>query len=61
MIHKAVGYLLLRECAGLQPIHPGQAVATKGDDLPAAYKIHTVAQLDLEISDPLTAFDPATL
>lgn len=53
-IHKAAGYLLLRECAGLQPIRPGQAVATKGYDLPAAYVIHTVAPLYWEVSDPLT-------
>lgn len=52
-IHKAAGYLLLRECAGLQPIQPGQAVATKGYDLPAAYVIHTVAPLYWETSDPL--------
>lgn len=52
-IHKAAGYLLLRECAGLQAIQPGQAVATKGYDLPAAYIIHTVAPLYWECSDAL--------
>ena len=53
-VHRAAGYLLLRECASLSPIQPGQAVATKGYDLQAAYVIHTVAPLYCEEPEPLS-------
>ena len=44
-VHNGAGYLLLRECATLQPISVGEAVLTKGYLLPADYVIHTVAPL----------------
>ncbi|WP_372590902.1 macro domain-containing protein [Guyparkeria sp.] len=39
-IHRAAGPELARECAPLAPIRPGDAVITRGHDLPNAHVIH---------------------
>lgn len=39
-IHRAAGPGLAEECAPLAPIEPGQAVLTRGHDLPNDYVIH---------------------
>lgn len=44
-IHQGAGPLLVRECAHLNGCDVGQAVLTKGYDLPANYVIHTVGPL----------------
>lgn len=41
-IHKAAGPLLEEECKKYAPIKPGQAVITKGYNLPNKYVIHTL-------------------
>ncbi|KAF5025926.1 hypothetical protein F66182_1961 [Fusarium sp. NRRL 66182] len=41
-IHRAAGPDLVKECRPLGPIHTGEAVITRGYDLPAKHVIHTV-------------------
>ncbi|MEO0232733.1 MAG: macro domain-containing protein [candidate division WOR-3 bacterium] len=41
-IHKAAGPLLEKECKKYAPIKPGEAVITKGYNLPNKYVIHTL-------------------
>ncbi|WZH47936.1 RNA-directed RNA polymerase [Fusarium acuminatum] len=41
-IHRAAGPRLVRECRPLGPINTGEAVITKGYNLPAKHVIHTV-------------------
>ncbi|KAF4454676.1 RNA-directed RNA polymerase [Fusarium austroafricanum] len=50
-IHRAAGPELVKECKPLGPIKTGQAVITKGYDLPAKHVIHTVGPVyDLDPS-----------
>jgi O-acetyl-ADP-ribose deacetylase len=51
-IHHGAGPLLVRECAYLNGCEVGQAVLTKGYDLPANYVIHTVGPLLIEGERP---------
>ncbi|KAA1175669.1 macro domain-containing protein [Marinobacter salinexigens] len=56
-IHSTAGPGLNRECRGLAPIRPGQAVITSGHDLPNSHVIHCLGPVygvD-EPSEPLLA------
>lgn len=51
-IHKKAGPLLYQECKKYAPIDTGQAVITKGYNLPNKYVIHTVGPVYSEEKNP---------
>eukprot|EP01028_Stygiella_incarcerata_P006831 TRINITY_DN27800_c0_g1_i2.p1 TRINITY_DN27800_c0_g1~~TRINITY_DN27800_c0_g1_i2.p1 ORF type:complete len:244 (+),score=46.00 TRINITY_DN27800_c0_g1_i2:132-863(+) len=51
-IHDASGPLLVKECAFLNGCEVGDAVITKGYDLPACYVLHTVGPLLMDDGIP---------
>ena len=51
-IHRKAGPLLYQECKGLAPIETGQAVITKGYNLPNPHVIHTVGPVYSEEKNP---------
>lgn len=51
-IHKKAGPLLYEECKKYAPIETGQAVITKGYNLPNPYVIHTVGPIYSEEKNP---------
>ena len=51
-IHKAAGPRLYEECKSLAPIETGQAVITKGYNLPNEYVIHTLGPVYYREKDP---------
>lgn len=64
-IHRAAGHELNEECRSLPEIEPGvrlrtgEAVITKGYDLPAEHVIHTVGPIYDEEDDPATLLTDA--
>ncbi|KAM5357010.1 hypothetical protein ACJZ2D_016705 [Fusarium nematophilum] len=51
-IHAAAGPELVKECRPLAPCRTGQAVITKGYNLPAKHVIHTVGPVYWDSADP---------